>query len=302
MLPQVVNIARLTGHGGPIYGLQAGRQIHTFFSCGSDRTVAEWDLRALKPIGFSIRLDHGAYSICHVKEEYVLLIGNAVGGIHVVDLAAMSEVWLLQNHTQPVFDMLHVPHLHLLISAAADGTLCTTDTRTWQCTRVIRLCTAKIRGLALSPDATEVAVACGDGAVRLFRTADMARVGELCAAKASVNALAYLPDGNSLVCGDKDAHMHVWDLRTGLLQQSLAAHNYAIYHLALSPDSRLLASASRDRTVKLWDTATLQPVRRMDQRKYGGHTHSVNRLLWVDDHRLLSTGDDRTIILWDIEY
>jgi hypothetical protein len=263
--------------------------------------VAEWDLRALKPVGFSIRLEHAAYSILHLINEQYLLIGNAAGGIHVINLDSRSEVRLLQNHTLPVFDLLHVASTGQVLSVAADGTMCATDTATWTCLKVLRLTNAKVRALTLSPAGTQLAVACGDGDVRLFRTADLALEGELRAASASVNAVAYLNDGQTVVCGDKDAHLHVWDLRTGLLHQSIPAHNYAIYHLALRPDGRVLASASRDRTVKLWDTSTLEPLRRMDQRKYGGHTHSVNRLLWTDDRHLLSTGDDRSIIVWGVE-
>jgi len=54
-----------------------------------------------------------------------------------------------------------------------------------------------------------------------------------------------------------------------------------------------LASAGRDKAVKLWDGRNLDPMWRHESRS-GGHTHSVNAVLWLGE-LLLSAGDDRVI-------
>jgi WD40 repeat protein len=74
-----------------------------------------------------------------------------------------------------------------------------------------------------------------------------------------------------------------------------------VNHLSLSPNKKLLASASRDKTIKIWDAESLELLKVLDRTKYPtSHTHSVNRLLWLNDDTLISTGDDRKVICWKI--
>lgn len=80
----------------------------------------------------------------------------------------------------------------------------------------------------------------------------------------------------------------------------IPAHWYAINDLKLSPDGKYFASASRDKTIKIWDANSYELLKVLDNEKFEGHTHSVNSLLWVNEHLLLSTGDDRQIIAWEI--
>lgn len=294
----MAQVVRLNGHGGPVYGLAPGRQSHTIFSCGSDRTVAEWDLHTLKPLHFTIRLDHAAYSLLHLPERQLLFIGNGTGGIHVVHLGEMQELKLLQNHSRPVFGLERVGNQ--VAAVGADGLLSVTDLSTLACIKVIGLSSAKLRAVAHSAQRNEVAVACGDGRVVLLNASDFSLMGELGPHRSSVNTVAFHPNGQHLLCGEKDAWLTLWNLETGEKVTELPAHNYAIYQVAFSPNAKLFATASRDRTVKIWDTATLTVLKRLDQRRMGGHLNSVNRLLWIDDHRLVTTGDDRSLIVWEV--
>ncbi|MBX7183502.1 MAG: WD40 repeat domain-containing protein, partial [Bacteroidia bacterium] len=85
---QATIVHRLTGHAGPIYCLAYGLKAHTIFSGSADRFVAEWDLETGLPSSFSIKLQTIPYSILHLQERKLLLIGNGQGEVHWIDLVS----------------------------------------------------------------------------------------------------------------------------------------------------------------------------------------------------------------------
>ena len=64
---------------------------------------------------------------------------------------------------------------------------------------------------------------------------------------------------------------------------------------------KLLASGSDDKTVKIWDANEVKLLLTLNSEKHGGHTHSVNKLMWCNyKNYLISTGDDCTIKVWEV--
>jgi WD40 repeat protein len=56
-----------------------------------------------------------------------------------------------------------------------------------------------------------------------------------------------------------------------------------------------------DKTVKIWDAGTLDLLKVLDKDKLPFHKASVNTLLWLDESKILSAGDDRCVFLTEIE-
>jgi len=63
-----------------------------------------------------------------------------------------------------------------------------------------------------------------------------------------------------------------------------------------------LISASRDKELRIWNRKNLSLIQVLKAPRDQGHINSVNRLLWDRTNDLLySTGDDKTIICWEID-
>ncbi|MCA6364471.1 MAG: WD40 repeat domain-containing protein [Bacteroidetes bacterium] len=290
----------LTGHSGAVYALAQGFTHNQILSGSSDRFIASWDLETGHQGGFTAQLPAPVYSLLHLQPQNVLLAGTGAGSIHFIDTIKRSEIKILQLHAAAVFDLLVAPAHGLFFSAGADGQLAVGDTDTLELLKIRKLCTGKVRGLALHPNGNLLAVASGDGNVRIFELPAVTEIACFEAHAQSANCVSWSPDGSFLLSGGKDAHLNVWDENYNRIE-SIPAHNYAIYSIVWSPEGNYFATGSRDKTVKIWDPATRNIIVRLNRERFNGHHNSVNRLLWSNYHDLLiSTGDDRAILAWEI--
>ena len=298
----VKKTAHLKGHTSPIYALAEGIKENLFFSGGSDEIVAEWNLETLNQERFAIKLEAPAYSINYIKETGIILVGNGIGGIHVIDLEKKKEIKLLQHHKGPVFDLKYSITRNAFYAASADGSISACSLETISHDKTVKLCDQKIRDMSINREQNQMAIACGDGSVRIFDLSSFSEIFSFGAHQLSANAVKYHPDGKQLISGGRDAHLNIWDINDNYrVIQSIPAHNYAIYSIEFSPDNHFIATASRDKTIKIWDVETLEILLRIDKSHFNGHINSVNKLLWSKyNNYLISTGDDKSIMVWKI--
>ena len=169
--------------------------------------------------------------------------------------------------------------------------------------KIKKLCKEKVRSIAINYLTSEIAVAAGDGNIRVYDLISLEEKKEFTAHQLSANSVCYSPDGKTLLSGGRDAHLKTWNTSTYELIQSIPAHNFAIYDIVFSPDKKLVATASRDKTVKLWDAQTMELLVRINKENFDGHVNSVNKLVWSNHaNYLISTGDDRAVIVWQVKY
>lgn len=116
----------------------------------------------------------------------------------------------------------------------------------------------------------------------------------------SVQAVEFTPDGRQIVSVDRDT-LRVWDAATGGLVStwSKTSENDAGTCLAVSPDGRQVALGGSTGSmffvgIPVYDLTTGQA------QTLRGHKKSVRGLAFLRDGRLLSSGGDRGIRLWDV--
>ncbi len=300
MLRSAPHTARFTGHSGAVYALCPTAEMDGFISAGGDGTVVRWSLTE-PDAGVVLAKAGRAIFAMHRPSTGLLLLGDEDGGLHVLDPARQAELQLERAHVKGIFNILELPDGRLA-AAGGDGHLSvwTTDGPFIALQRSIPFGAGKLRHLALDPTGQWLAIACGDGSIHIVDSTDLNERFTLPGHANGANSLAWHPDKPVLVSGGKDGHLRLWSSDSGFKPLlAFPAHKDTIYAMAFSPDGIRFATAGRDKAAKLWDAGTLAPTKRLDRRA-GGHGYSVNALLWLGQGTLVTAGDDRTAVAWDL--
>ena len=297
-------VAALTGHSGAVYALAAAES-DSFYSGSGDHVVAEWNPQKSEEGILIARIPDVVYSLFPDPENDRLLVGQATGAIHVINLSLKSETRQLKYHTQPIFHICQSVSHDLLFTLSGDGGLGVMNARSLTPVKMISLGNVKLRTAAINAEETMIVVGSSDGMITVYSLPDLEEVKKWQAHEKdfSVYSLAFSPDGKLLLSGARDAHLNVYDVLNDFAQiQSIPAHNYAIYGIAYNNDGSLLATCSRDKTIKLWNPDSFEVLLRIDNEKHDGHVNSVNKILWhPETGQLVSGGDDRSIMVWEVE-
>jgi WD40 repeat protein len=143
----------------------------------------------------------------------------------------------------------------------------------------------------------------GDGFIRIIELPALKVVHQFYAHDLSANKVIKHPTKDLMLSGGRDAHLNIIEWPSCNILEKIPAHNFAIYDIVFQPDHKLFATASRDKNIKIWNAENMQILYRIDKEKNEGHINSVNKLLWSKHKQtLVSTGDDRSIIGWQINF
>lgn len=296
-----INILKhFTGHTGSIYAL-CRLNDDAFLSAGGDKVVVRWDIKSGNEGVIYAKTTKTVFAL--PQKGTIFLTGLDDGSISVIDLEKKQEVRNLKYHHSGVFDLCFSERNNLLISCGGDGSAGFINAENFELLKKIEFGSFKIRCCCLSQDQSKAIIGCGNGTIAVINLHNLEIENILPAHRPdfSVNAVCFSPDGNYLLSGSRDAHLHIYDVKNNFaVLQKIPAHNYSIYKIQYSPDGKLFATASRDKTVKIWDAENFKVLARLDKEKYNGHLNSVNTLLWLNDNLLISAGDDRAVIAWQV--
>jgi WD40 repeat protein len=297
---ELKKVTEFTGHQQPIYCVIAAPQQGRFFSAGGDKMVVEWNIDDPSTGVLVAQLPFTIYSLCVIKTSNILLAGTSAGGIHIINMELKKEIKYFEIPDEGIFDIQYSDVHQLIIASTAKGSLVFIDPVDFSLVGTISLSTEKIRNISFNTSRPYLYAACADTKIYVVDILKREKVFEYAAHNWACNAVYYNAAKDELITASKDAHIRIWDIKKEFkMIKNIPAHNYAIYQLIYHPTLHIYATASRDKTIKLWDE-DIEILLRIDKEKYDGHSNSVNTVCWLYEKYLVSGGDDRKIMLWEI--
>ena len=264
------------------------------------------------------KLAHGgAVSAVACQPGGGLAASAGSGIVKLWDVATGTLVRELPGHAHYFQTLAFSADGSLLASGGDDRIIRVWDVKTGRPTLVIPASRSGGSGpimpfpIALTPDGKAVAGGCPNGLIILWDvdtgrerarldSRDAPQAGQNDAFARMIDTLAISPDGKWLAAASRSSGVQVWNLGQGRLVQTIPNRS-AWFQLAFSPDSRTLAWYGRSPQagvdsagIQLWDVVGGQLRARISAARQGYLAFSP------DGRRLVSTGWDRKISLWDL--
>ena len=175
------------------------------------------------------------------------------------------------------------------------------DARTGELVRTLTGHNGRVYAVAFSPDGKFLAGGSfkGDHTIKVWdlKTGDV--TATLKGHTDVLWAVAFSPDGKRLVSAGADG-AKVWDLETGKVLRTLEAVQAGITgccKIGLSPDGkRIVCGDQPSKTFRVFEADTGKLLATLP-----GHTTDVRGAAYRPDGKLLATGSDKELLLWDAD-
>ena len=287
----------LTGHNAAVYALTPGSAPATFLTGSGDGWIVAWQ-PARSPDGRLVaQTEERIFALLTLAPDHYVA-GGMDGSLFWIENGTPRRI---RHHRSAVFGLIQ--WMDQLFSVGGDGYLTRWSISEKRPKESLQLSQRPLRCIFHLPAENRLAIGSSDGGIYLVHPERMTLEMHLPEAHASsVFALTASESRQRLYSGGRDARLFARDLYDLTAPvDGIPAHWFTINDLALHPSLPLLASASRDKTVKLWHAETLELLQVLETIRDRGHINSVNRLIWLDETTLLSTGDDRSVIGWGLK-
>jgi WD40 repeat protein len=295
------HLQTFSGHQNPVYALANSDKEGIFFSAGNDKGVVEWSLKTMAFVMVKMPVQSSVYSLHNHNNQ--LFVGERSGAFSVFDFIKQEIVARVNAHPKPIFDIQVVKSKNELLTTGEDGSVAVWSLKDFSEIYRFQVAYGMVRCMAISPDETEIAFGCKDHLIRVYNLADYSLKQTLESHSLPVTSLAYHPTGKYLISGSRDAQLKIWNLPNYELAETISAHMFTIYNIVFHPTLPYFATSSQDKSIKIWDAENFKLCKILSLEKCGnGHSHSINKIIWSKDGKyLISTGDDRKVMIWEME-
>jgi len=147
-------------------------------------------------------------------------------------------------------------------------------------------------GMTLTADKKKMLIADESGAARLIDI-NSSRIEKTFTSEHVDNIYSVAYAKEILITGGQDRRVGVYSTKGAYHLKS----DFLVYCVGISPSSKLgIYSSGLENHLQLFNTRNGKKLDRLI-----GHQSSPNRILFIDEHLLISTGDEYTIYFWNLD-
>ena len=258
-----------------------------------DRTIKVWDTGTWKTV-CSMSIPSALVSVAVSPDGTRVLAGAKDGKLREFVLGTGQLTHTLRGHFGHVRAVAYLVAGRAL-SAADDGSLRVWDIEQEAPVHVMTGHLGGVMDLAVSPDGTRVLSAGRDCTVREWDLATGRLLHTTLAHRGEVHAVAYSPDGHHAISGGREGLAIEWDFQDWRACRTFN-HGAWVKDAHYVVDGRYVCTAGTDSKVILWSRDTGKAAK-----TFSGHEGAVNAVASSpDNRRLLSGGEDTTILVWEL--
>jgi WD40 repeat protein len=136
---------------------------------------------------------------------------------------------------------------------------------------------ARVLGVAFSPDGKLVATGSEDASARIWETAGGEELRAIREHHGPVTSVTFSPDGGRLLTASEDATARVWDVVDGRERFVFAGHGGPVTGAAFAADGSRVVTASADGTVRVWQETGVEELLRSAHRRLPGRLGAEQR-------------------------
>jgi platelet-activating factor acetylhydrolase IB subunit alpha len=112
-----------------------------------------------------------------------------------------------------------------------------------------------------------------------------------------VNSISFHPIFSIVCSGSEDGTIKIWNLDTGVLEQTLIGHIKGVTGTCYSQDGNFLISCSLDQSIKVWNAQNGYLCVKTLQ----GHDNTISNVCMIKNTDLFATvSRDESIKIWDL--